>query len=189
MGPDDLVFTRSLYEGEYRYDLRKWIVKKEFDRDVDKFITLVFPTKAGQSIRPPQLAKFLEQLDDITKAVQEAKKDKHYEARFSLGGGLMFTVSSKPYYKAQFRRWYLPKLVYKNRIDTRNIDGYQDDLRPSHDGAVFSLWSFDKFRQIAQEAIEKYGNEKCQCEDSSICSFCSPFTWEIQIAKNRYPYE
>ena len=97
-----MVFTRSLYEGEFCYDLRKWVVKQEFDKDVDKFITLVFPTKAGQSIKPAQLAKFFEQIDDTMKAVQEAKKHKHYEARFSLGGGLMFTVSSKPYFKCQF---------------------------------------------------------------------------------------
>lgn len=185
MEPDELFFTRGIWNGNTRFDLRKWVIKHEFDNDMKKFVTLVFPTKSGQSITPQQLAKFHEQLDVISAAVEEAKKDKKFEAKFSLGQRLFFTVSSKPFFKCQFRKWYIPRAIYKSRLERCDMSNFESDLRPSEDGAVFGLWSFDKCKQIALEAVEKFGLEKCQCEDPQICSFCSPFEWEVQMAKRQ----
>ena len=186
MQSDGMYFTRGYYKEFLRYDLRKWVLQNQFDKDTQKYNTLIFPTKAGQSMTPHQLTRLFELLDQIAAAIEEAKNGfKSFEARFHLGDHLYCTVSGAPYFKIQLRRWYIPKKLLEERKMLLDVNNYQKDLRPSQDGAVFGLYCFNVFRQIVSDAIAQFGVQKCECEEPSICSFCSPYTCEIQQLKNQ----
>lgn len=74
----------------------------------------------------------------------------------------------------------MPKSLKEARIQTHNLHDIRQDLRASDKGAVIPLSAFPRFREMVLETRHYFAPEFCNCEDKTVCSFCSPHTYEIE---------
>lgn len=178
---DDMYVVKGEFAGQKRMDLRKWCMERSWmNQSFQDIETIPIPKKMGQSLTFEQWYNLYQKLDDIEAAVETSKRCKDFDKKFDLGGKARFTVSGSPYHKCQIRTYFMPKALHQKRVSNGDLENIEADLRPSHNGAVFPTLAFPRFKEIVKESFNLIEFKKCGCENPKLCSFCSPYTHDIQ---------